>query len=58
LTLAKTYAARGNHQEAIALATTALEIAQAEQLADLIPEAHAIVGELRPTHTQSAKAQR
>ncbi len=58
LTLAKTYAARGNHQEAIALATTALEIAQAEQLADLIPEAHAVVGELRPTHAQSAKAQR
>ena len=58
LTLAKTYAARGNHQEAIALATTALEIAEAEQLADLIPEAHAIVGELRPTHAQSAKAQR
>ncbi len=58
LTLAKTYAARGNHQEAIALATTALEIAQAEQLDDLIPEAHAIVGELRPTHAQSAKAQR
>lgn len=58
LTLAKTYAARGNHQEAIALATTALEIAQAEQLTDLIPEAHATVGELRPAHTQSAKAQR
>ncbi|MGH7229607.1 MAG: tetratricopeptide repeat protein [Nitrospiraceae bacterium] len=58
LTLAKTYAARGNRQEAIALATTALEIAQAEQLDDLIPEAHAIVGELRPTHAQSAKAQR
>lgn len=58
LTLAKTYAARGDRQEAIALATTALKIAQAEHLADLLPEAHATLVELRPTHAQPTKAQR
>ena len=58
LTLAKTYAARGDRQEAIALATKALKIARAEHLADLIPEAHATLGELQPTHAQPTKAKR
>jgi tetratricopeptide (TPR) repeat protein len=47
LSLAKTYAAHGNRQEAIALATKALEIAQSDQRADLIPEAQITVSELR-----------
>ena len=58
LTLAKIYAARGDRQEAIALATTALKIAQAKHLADLIPEAHATLEELQPPHAQTIKAQR
>ena len=58
LTLAKIYAIRGNRHEAIALATKALKIAQAEHLADLVLVVHATLGELRSTHTQLAKAQR
>ena len=58
LTLAKTYAARGDRHEAIALATRALKIARAEHLADQIPQAHATLRELRPTHAQPIKAQR
>jgi tetratricopeptide (TPR) repeat protein len=50
LTLAKTYAARGNHEEAITLAREAMRIAEAERRADLIPEAQATLSELWITH--------
>lgn len=48
LTLAKTYAARGDRKTAILLVTEALQIARSEQREDLIPEAQAALAELRP----------
>jgi cytochrome c-type biogenesis protein CcmH/NrfG len=48
LTLAKTYAARGDRKTAILLVTEALQIARSEQREDLIPEAQAALTELRP----------
>lgn len=47
LTLAKIDEERGNRMEALTLATEALQIAQAERRADLIPEAQATLAELR-----------
>jgi len=47
LTLAKIYQARGNRMEALTLATEALQNAQAERRADLIPEAQATLAEFR-----------
>lgn len=47
LTLAKRYCARGDHEEALRLATEALEIARVEKREDLLPEAHATVEEVR-----------
>jgi len=47
VTLAKVYAAQGDHEEAIALASEALQLAQSERRADLLPEAQATVVELR-----------
>jgi tetratricopeptide (TPR) repeat protein len=58
LTLAKTYATRGDRQEAITLATRALKIAQAEHSADLILEARTTLRELQPAHAQLTKAKR
>ncbi|MGH7232149.1 MAG: tetratricopeptide repeat protein, partial [Nitrospiraceae bacterium] len=48
LTLAKTYAGRGNRDHAITLAKEALDLAQAEGRMDLIPEAKATFLELQP----------
>jgi tetratricopeptide (TPR) repeat protein len=47
VTLAKVYAAQGDREQAIALASEALRLAHAERRADLIPEAQATVAELR-----------
>ncbi|MGH7255828.1 MAG: hypothetical protein ACREI3_08630 [Nitrospirales bacterium] len=47
LALAKSCADRGNYQEAVALATQALEIAKAEAREDMIPEAQTVMAELR-----------
>lgn len=54
LTLAKSYCARGHHEEALRLATEALEIASAEQREDLLPEARATVQEV---HGKAHKAE-
>ena len=47
VTLAKVYAAQGDRQQAIALASEALQLAQSERRADLLPEAQATVAELQ-----------
>ena len=47
VTLAKVYAAHGEREQAIALAAEALQLAQTERRADLIPEAQATITELR-----------
>ena len=47
VTLAKVYAAQGDREQAIALAAEALQLAQSERRADLLPEAQATVTELR-----------
>ncbi len=55
LTLAKVYAAQGDHEQAIALASEALQLAHSEGRADLLPEAHATVGELRSVVTATPR---
>ena len=52
LTLAKVYAAQGDRQQALVLATEALQFARAERRADLLPEAQATLAELRSAHTE------
>ena len=52
LSLAKSYCAGGRHEEAVAIATTALDLAQRQQRVDFIPEAQQVLSQLR---TQSAK---
>jgi tetratricopeptide (TPR) repeat protein len=47
VTLAKVYAAQGDRERAIALASEALQLAHSERRADLLPEAQATVAELR-----------
>jgi tetratricopeptide (TPR) repeat protein len=47
VTLAKVYAAQGDREQAIALASEALQLAHAEHRADLLPEAQATVTELQ-----------
>lgn len=47
LSLAKSYCADGRHEEAIALATKALDLAQSLQRADFIPEARQVLSQLR-----------
>ena len=52
LTLAKVYAAQGDRQQAIVLATEALQFARAERRADLLPEAQATLAEVRSPHAE------
>ena len=52
ITLAKVFAAQGDHEQAIALASEALQLARSERRADLIPEAQATVVELRSAHAE------
>ena len=52
VTLAKIYAAQGNRERAITLASEALQLAHSERRADLLPEAQATVAELRPAHAE------
>ncbi|MBS0169217.1 MAG: hypothetical protein JSR62_02585 [Nitrospira sp.] len=52
LSLAKSYCAGGRHEEAVAIATKALDLAQSLQRADFIPEAQQVLSQLR---AQSAK---
>ena len=52
LSLAKSYCAGGRHEEAVAIATKALDLAQTLQRADFIPEARQVLTQLR---AQSAK---
>ena len=47
IALAKVYASHGRNQEALTLATEALDNAKAQQRSDLIPEAQATVSSLR-----------
>ncbi len=47
LNLAKSYCARGRHDEAMNLALQALELAQAHQRTDFLPEARALVSQVR-----------
>ncbi|ULA59625.1 MAG: TPRREGION domain-containing protein [Nitrospira sp.] len=52
LSLAKSYCADGRHEEAVAIATKALDLAQELQRVDFIPEARQVLAQLR---AQSAK---
>lgn len=52
LSLAKSYCAGGRHDEAVAIATKALDLAQTLQRADFIPEARQVLSSLR---AQAAK---
>ncbi len=52
LSLAKSYCAGGRHEEAVAIATKALDLAQTLQRVDFIPEARQVLIQLR---AQSAK---
>jgi tetratricopeptide (TPR) repeat protein len=47
LSLAKSYCADGRHSEALALASEALSLAQAQQLDDFAPEAEKVLGQLQ-----------
>ena len=47
LSLAKSYCADGRHSEALALASEALSLAQAQQLDDFAPEAAKVLGQLQ-----------
>jgi hypothetical protein len=47
LTLARTCNGRGDHEEAIAFATRALEIAKEQGRADKVAEAQTVLAELR-----------
>lgn len=53
LSLAKSYCANGRHSEALGLASEALDLAQAQQQDDFVPEAAKVVAQLR---TNAAKA--
>jgi tetratricopeptide (TPR) repeat protein len=53
LSLAKSYCANGRHGEAIALASEALDLAQAQRLDDFSPEAAKVLAQLQ---TNAAKA--
>jgi hypothetical protein len=50
--LAKLHAARGDREQALALASEALQLARSERRADLLPEAQATLAELRSAHTE------
>jgi cytochrome c-type biogenesis protein CcmH/NrfG len=52
ITLAKVSAAQGDREQAIALASEALQLAHSERRADLLREAQATVAELRPAHAE------
>jgi tetratricopeptide (TPR) repeat protein len=52
ITLAKLHAARGDREQALALASEALQLARSERRADLLPEAQATLAELRSAHTE------
>ncbi len=56
VTLAKVYAARGHREQAITLASEALQLAQSQRRADLLPEAQATVAELRPAGAELSMA--
>ena len=47
LSLAKSYCAGGRHEEAVAIATKALDLAQELQRVDFIPEARQVLSQLR-----------
>jgi tetratricopeptide (TPR) repeat protein len=47
LSLAKSYCAGGRHEEAVAMATKALDLAQSLQRLDFIPEARLVLAQLR-----------
>ena len=51
VTLAKFYAAQGDREQAVALASEALQLAHSQRRADLLPEAQATVAELRSAAT-------
>jgi tetratricopeptide (TPR) repeat protein len=52
ITLAKLHAARGDREQALALASEAMQLARSERRADLLPEAQATLAELRSAHTE------
>ncbi|MFO0705376.1 MAG: hypothetical protein U0412_00850 [Nitrospira sp.] len=47
ISLAKSYCRRGRHQDAVTLASEALDLAKSQQRDDFIPEAAAVVAQLR-----------
>ena len=52
IALARLYAAQGDRQQALVLATEALQFARAERRADLLREAEATLAEVRSAHTE------
>jgi tetratricopeptide (TPR) repeat protein len=54
ITLAKVHAAQGDHEQALALASEALQLARSERRADLLPEAQATLAELWSAHDEYA----
>jgi tetratricopeptide (TPR) repeat protein len=56
MTLARVYAAQGDREQALALASEALQLARAERRADLLPEAQATLAELRSVHASIGAA--
>lgn len=52
LSLAKSYCADGRHEEAVAIATKALDLAQELQRVDFIPEARQVLAQLRAQSTK------
>ncbi len=49
LSLAKSYCANGKHEEAVSLAVEALDLAEAHHRNDFLPEARAVLSQLRAT---------
>ncbi|HEX2055078.1 MAG TPA: hypothetical protein VHF07_01215, partial [Nitrospiraceae bacterium] len=49
LSLAKSYSAGGKHEEAVSLATEALHLAETYHRDDFLPEARAVLAQLRST---------
>lgn len=53
LSLAKSYSAGGKHQEAVSLATEALQLAETQRRDDFLPEARSVLAQLRSTASKA-----
>jgi cytochrome c-type biogenesis protein CcmH/NrfG len=53
LSLAKSYCAKGRHDEAVSLAIEALHLAEAHHRDDFLPETRSVLSQLRATATKA-----